>query len=114
MDEETKIIPEEKDTSTMSNDDLKNAVKETMEKIRLQAMLLGAQSMCSVILQKITVLEHKNGKITMNDYKRLVKDIKQFCETGLSRKVNADGTTSEKVEENASDTEEPTAEEAES
>ena len=96
MDEDNKVVA---DTSAMSNEDLKSAIKETMEKIRLQAMLLGAQSMCSVILQKITVLEYKQSKITMNDYKRLIKDIKSFCETGISRKVNPDGTTSEKTEE---------------
>ena len=62
MDEDNKVVA---DTSAMSNEDLKSAIKETMEKIRLQAMLLGAQSMCSVILQKITVLEHKQSKITI-------------------------------------------------
>ena len=100
---------QQQDVGSMSNDDLKSAVKETMEKIRTQALLLGAQAMCSTILSKITTFEHKQGKITMNDYKRLVKDVKGFCETGLSRNVNFDGTTSEKMEErHVKEVEEPT------
>jgi hypothetical protein len=44
------------------------------------------------------MLEVKPGKRTMNDYKRFIKDLKNFCDTGLSRKVNADGET-EPIEE---------------
>ena len=106
MDEEkTNEVIEENDTSTMSNDELKDAVSKTLEKIRTQALLLGAQSMCSVILQKIMEFEMKPGKRTLNDHRRLVKDIKSFCETGISRKVNPDGTTSEKTEEDIVSTE---------
>ena len=101
--EETNINEiEQQDVGAMSNDDLKDAIKDIMNKNRTQALLLGAQAMCSTVLQKITALEHKQGKITMNDYKRLVKDIKGFCETGLSRKVNLDGTTNTVVEEDSS------------
>ena len=94
-DEITKV----ESTQDMDNSQLKEAISGTLEKIRTQALLLGAQSVCSVILQKINDFEHKNGKITMNDYKRLTKDIKQFCQTGVSRKVNFDGTTSAITEE---------------
>jgi hypothetical protein len=34
----------------------------------------------------------------MNDYKRLIKDIKNFCAIGVSRNINADGET-ETIEE---------------
>lgn len=99
MDEDNKIVSEEKDAGVMSTIELKDAVNDVLEKVRTQALLLGGQSMCSVILQKIITFEHKQGKTTMNDYKRLVKDIKGFCAKGISRKVNPDGTTSEKTEE---------------
>ena len=84
----------EVETPTMDKDELTKAVEATMEQIRTQSMLLGAQAMCSVVLQKITVAMNKPGKRSLNDYKRLVKEITDFCETGLSRKVNPDGTTS--------------------
>ena len=82
------------------NDELKSAVEEQLEKVRLQNLLIGAQTVCRVVLDKIIAAEAQPGKWTMNDYKRLVKDIKKFCTTGLSRKVNTDGTT-EPIEESA-------------
>lgn len=97
MDEEkTNEVTEKSDTSGMSNQELKNAINQTVEKIRTQSLLLGAQTMCSAILQKIMEFDKKPGKRTLNDHRRLVKDIKEFCQTGISRKVNNDGTTSER------------------
>ena len=109
MDEEktNEVVENEdpRDTSDMSNQGLKDAISQTLEKIRTQNLLLGAQSMCSVILQKIMEFEMKPGKRTLNDYRRLVKDIRGFCETGVSRKINADGTISEKPKEETTSTE---------
>lgn len=81
-----------------TDDDLRNAIEEQMRKIARQNMLIGAQTMCHVVLEKIAVAQSQPGKRTMNDYKRLIKDIEQFCRTCLSRKINTDGET-EPVEE---------------
>lgn len=89
---------EEKSVEELTTDELKQAVNDTLERVRTQAMLLGAQVICSVILQKIEAFQGQPGKRTMNDYKRLTKDIEQYCRTGVSRKVNDNGTTSEKEE----------------
>lgn len=89
---------EEKSVEELTTDELKQAVNDTLERFRTQAMLLGAQVICYVILQKIEDFQEQPGKRTMNDYKRLTKDIEQYCRTGISRKVNEDGTTSEKEE----------------
>lgn len=84
---------EDKKPTPISEDELKNVVDEQLSKVRSQSMLLGAQVSCKVILDKITAFERSAGKKTNNDHKRLIKDIKNFCQTGLSRKVNFDGTT---------------------
>lgn len=84
--EDTNVTPETKD-------ELKDAIEETLSKIRRQSMLLGSQVMLQTILDKIVAFERKPGSKSNNDHKRLIKDIKKFCETGLSRKVNADGET---------------------
>lgn len=76
-----------------TNDELNGAIEEALSKIRRQSMLLGAQVMLQTVLDKITSFERKPGSKSNNDHKRLIKDIKQFCETGLSRKVNTDGET---------------------
>ena len=97
MDTENKNVELERDENVQidseANDELKNAIEETLSKIRRQSMLLGAQAMCQTILDKITIFERKPGSKSNNDHKRLIKDIKNFCEVGLSRKVNADGET---------------------
>ena len=84
--EEAQINPEEKD-------ELKGAINETLSKIRRQSMLLGFQVSCQTVLDKITEFDRKPGSKSNNDHKRLIKDIKQFCEIGLSRKVNTNGET---------------------
>lgn len=97
MTEENKVLEEEFETKDISEEDkdiLKDALEEQFKKIRTQNLLLGAQTMAQVILEKMIVWEKQPGKRTLNDHRRLIKDIKQFCETGLSRKVNSDGTIS--------------------
>lgn len=94
-------IEEETNVSSEAKDELKDAIEETLSKLRRQSMLLGAQAICQTILDKILVFERKPGSKSNNDHKRLIKDIKNFCEVGLSRKVNTDGETEsiEKTEE---------------
>ena len=97
MDEEIKTT-EEQETPIMENDELKSAIEDQLSKIRRQSMLLGFQVAAKSVLDKITVFERTPGNKSNNDHKRLIKDIKKFCETGLSRKVDTDGET-ERVEE---------------
>ena len=83
--------------------ELEDQFKQTLEKVRLQNLLLGAQSVCSVVLDKITTTKSKPGKISMNDYRRLVDEIESFCRTGLSRKVNQDGSITKNEEKSVQD-----------
>ena len=101
MDKENKII-EEQEEPNVNKDELTKAIEAQFEKIRRQSMLLGAQVMCHTILDKITVFERKPGSKSNNDHKRLIKEIKQFCEVGVSRKVNTDGET-EPIEQTESE-----------
>ena len=94
-------VPAEQETSA---DPLKDAIEAQFKKISRQNMLIGFQTACQVVLEKIITAETKPGKRTMNDYKRLIKNLKKFCETGISRKVNADGET-EPMEEESTVTE---------
>lgn len=94
FEESEKVITEEE------KDDLEIAIEEQMKKIQMQNLLLGAQSACSVVMNKIIAFEEQPGKRSLNDHRRLVKDIKAFCETALSKKVNQDGTISPVEEDN--------------
>lgn len=95
------LIEEESANEPMANDELKRAIETQLSRIRQQSMFLGFQVACHSVLEKIAATTSKQGKITMNDYKRLVKDLDQFARTGISRKVNTDGET-EIVEEEIS------------
>lgn len=111
MDNKNKTLIEQiesPDEVVTPNDDdqLKKAVEDQLSKIRTQSILLGAQTSCSVILQKIIAWDAQPGKRTLNDHRRLIKDLRQFCEVGISRKVNPDGTTSPKEENNTKLTDE--------
>ena len=79
--------------TTDAKDELREAIEETMSNIRMQSMLLAAQAICKTVLDKIYAFEASKGSKSTNDYKRCLKDIKNFCEVGVSRKVNTDGTT---------------------
>lgn len=92
------IKNEEQEVKTLDDDKLKEAIQDQLKKIQAQNLLLGAQSICRVIIDKIYAFESLDGKKSTNDYKRCLKDLKQFCEIGISRKVKTDGTT-ELVEE---------------
>jgi hypothetical protein len=98
MDEE-KIIEydeavEEEYINPEAQDELRGAIEDQFKKIQTQNLLLGFQVCASSVLEKINILETKPGKHTFNDHRRLIKEIKEFCKVGLSRKVNPDGTTS--------------------
>lgn len=79
-------------------DEFDEVVRKEMTNVHTRGMMLGVQVTCKMVLDKITAAMMQPGKRSMNDYKRLVKEIEQFCRTGVSRKINADGTTAE-VEE---------------
>jgi hypothetical protein len=108
MDENITNVEVEEEPIEQVNEtpDLKTLIEERMSQIRTQSMLVGSQAMCKVILSKIYAVTHKPGKISMRAYERLIKDLTQFCEVGLSRTVNLDGTTSPKDEAPAEDTNE--------
>ena len=79
------------EVSTMDNDELKSAIQEQLRKIQSQNLALGFRVCCQTVLDKITAFERSPGNKSNNDHKRLIKDIKKFVETGLSRKMNEQG-----------------------
>lgn len=89
--EENKNPIEEQENDIMADDELKDAIEEQLSKIRNQSMILGFRVACQTILNKINAFERAPGSKSNNDHKRLIKDIKQFVEQGLARKMNENG-----------------------
>lgn len=94
--EEKEVV--EADNTLAADDEFKNAVYERMRKIHSDGMIVGFQTACHTALNKIYEFERGAGKKSTNDYKRCIKDLKKFFETGLSRKVNSN--TEPESEEN--------------
>ena len=95
---------EEKNENPMDNDELKSAIQEQLRKIQSQNLALGFRVCCQTVLDKITAFEYSPGKKTNNDHKRLIKDIKEFVEKGLSRKMNEKGEIEKPAEKPESET----------
>ena len=88
MSEEIQNVEENKN-SLANKEESKEAVQAQMRKIHNQGMVIGFQTACHTVLDRIYAFERKPGSKSTNDYKRLVKDIKKFAETGVSRKMNS-------------------------
>jgi len=68
-------------------EELKNDVQEVMEKLRTQSMLLGGRSMALMIARMIDQDMNKPGKRTMNDMKRIIKEVRKFCQIAIDHEV---------------------------
>lgn len=91
MIEEIQNVEEENKSNLADNEEFKEAVQAQMRKLHNQGMIVGFQTACHTVLDRIYAFERKPGSKSTNDYKRLMKDIKKFCETGVSRKMNENG-----------------------
>lgn len=85
--------------------DIKAVISEKFEQIQTQALLLGGQSICKVVLKKIIDWKEaiKGTKPSYHDYERIIDDITKFCTIGLSRKINENEIT---VQNNLEESEE--------
>lgn len=94
---------QEKDNESVNkleeDDGFQELVYARMRKIYNDGMIVGFQTACHTALDRIYAFERTGGKKSTNDYKRCIKDLKKFFETGISRNVNSDEEVSQ--EENA-------------
>jgi hypothetical protein len=84
------------------SDELKNAIMNRMQKIYNDGMIVGLQTACHTALNKIYAFESSPGKKSNNDHKRLLKDLKKFFNTGISRNVNSEKAS--EIEDNSEET----------
>lgn len=91
MIDEIQNVEEENKSNLADNEEFKEAVQTQMRKLHNQGMVVGFQTACHTVLDRIYAFERKPGSKSANDYKRLIKDIKKFCETGVSRKMSKNG-----------------------
>lgn len=100
MNEENKIVETQEEVDLMDNDELKEAIQAQLRKFQNYGMMVGSQTVFHVILDKINAFERSVGKKSNNDHKRLIKEIKRICETGLSRQAKFEDNESENNDNN--------------
>lgn len=93
MDENINIVNENEDVATndeandTQDNELKEKLSDAVEKLRTQAMLLGARAMTVTIANMIDGDMNKPGKRTMADMRRLVKKVRDFCQKAIDHPV---------------------------
>ena len=93
MDENINVVNENEDVATndeandTQDNELKEKLSDAVEKLRTQAMLLGARAMTVSIANMIDGDMNKPGKRTMADMRRLVKKVRDFCQKAIDHPV---------------------------
>lgn len=93
MDENINVVNEnesvvvDNDITDEQKDEFKDKVADVVEKIRTQALLLGARTMCVTIANMIDGDINKPGKRSMADMRRIVKKVRDFCQTAINHTV---------------------------
>ena len=90
MNENINVVEDTTNEETAINDvenEFKTKVENVVEKIRTQALLLGARSMCVTIANMIDGDINKPGKRSMADMRRIVKKVRDFCKTAINHTV---------------------------
>ena len=93
MDENINVVNENDDVATndevndTQDNELKEKLSDAVEKLRTQAMLLGARAMTVTIVNMIDGDMNKPGKRTMADMRRLVKKVRDFCQKAIDHPV---------------------------
>lgn len=85
MDENINVVNENEDDT--QDNELKEKLSDAVEKLRTQAMLLGARAITVTIANMIDGDMNKPGKRTMADMRRLVKKVRDFCQKAIDHPV---------------------------
>ena len=91
--EENKILSEVDEavadvdeTAPMNNEELKQAIDGTLQRIRTQSMLLGYRTACMTIMQMISGWRKPN--CSHREYERIFKKLEEFCGKVLKQEEN--------------------------
>ena len=84
------------DTSNMTTEDLKEAVKQTMEKVRNDAMILGYRVACQTIVQMLVPCLQPN--VSKRELERSIKKVLEFAGKALKQPDKKEEDNTETVQ----------------
>ena len=99
----TEVVTEVKNAN---EDELKAVIEKWFEATRTQGLMMGAKYISAAIMGAMQKHLHKDGKITLRDYKRMADDISKIIAVPLKKQEEyKDETATETVEEIATEKE---------
>jgi len=83
INEVDEAVAEVDETIPMNDDELKEAINGTLERIRTQNMILGYRTACMTIMQMISGWHKPN--CSHREYERIFKKVEEFCGKALKQ-----------------------------
>ena len=97
LNEVDEAVAEVDGVADMSNDELKEAINGTLERIRNQSMILGYRTACMTIMQMISGWHKPN--CSHREYERIFKRLEEFCGKALKQPEQTIEATDEVTQE---------------
>ena len=85
MDEETNVSQAVAEIKNANEEELQKVIKHWFEATRTDGLKIGAQLISAAVYTAIQKNLNKEGKITMNDYKRVIKEITKIIQVQLTK-----------------------------
>ena len=89
----------EVDTSSMNNEELKEAVRKVLDKTRNDGIVLGYRVACTTMMQMIAPWH--TPEASKREYERIFKRVEEFCNKALKQAENGTEDATETFDETA-------------
>lgn len=90
MDEETNIPQAIAEIKNANEEELRKVIERWFEATRTDGLKIGAQLISAAVYAAIQKNLNKEGKITMNDYKRAIKEITKIIQVQLTKQSDSE------------------------
>lgn len=91
MDEETNVPQAIAEIKNANEEELRKVIERWFEATRTDGLKIGAQLISAAVYAAIQKNLNKEGKITMNDYKRVIKEITKIVQVQLTKQSDSEG-----------------------
>lgn len=90
MDEETNVPQAIAEIKNANEEELRKVIERWFEATRTDGLKIGAQLISAAVYAAIQKNLNKEGKTTMNDYKRTIKEITKIVQVQLTKQNDSE------------------------
>ena len=90
MDEETNVSQAIAEIKNANEEELQKVIEHWFEATRNDGLKIGAQLISAAVYAAIQKNLNKEGKTTMNDYKRTIKEITKIVQVQLTKQNDSE------------------------